>query len=1046
LTRAPRRHHPASLGWGLLAGILAAHSAVGLAAGPYDPEVAYRTVTTPHFYIMYPEGYRPLAYRTAQLAEANFHFLQKRYASAPEGRTSIVINDQTDQANGSATLLPNKVITLFVTAPTRVSGLEEYDDWLSTLLVHEMAHIFQLDMHWGLPTVGRYILGNYVAMNAYAAAWSTEGFAVYEETVASGSGRGRSTYVDMVLRIAALENRFPAIDQAYRGYANWPFGNVAYFFGGRFQLWLARKYGEQGLLEYHRTYATDPLPYLTYIPALMEFDDTLESLWDDFEQDELLRAQTQLRRIETSTLPVTQPVRLTFHGGESVGPRITPDGQHIVFSTRSPKDGPRVRRMRIDGTEEEVLLNDTLSQAVGFQPDGRAFFFQQTEINQRFYTHDDLYRYDFGRETYDRLTVAPDLQSQFLAPSGALRAREPDVAPDGKTLVFVQSPEGQNRLLLATLDADRLTLRPRILVPVEPGVAFSGPRFSPDGSLVAVARFRLGQRDIVIYDLEGRLVREITRDRHQDTDPTWSPDGRWLVFSSDRTRIYNLYAHDMITGETRQLTNVTSGAFQPTIAPDQKTAIFRGYSADGFDVYRTDFSPESRPLSRLALEPLELVDTRIRALPFQNPDAPGIPPQPTDTSTITGSTTWSEDAYNPFETLLPSLDSWNLLPAIAANEREVFLSLSHFGYDARQTHSYSLQVNYGTFTQFLGGNVMYNYDGLEPTFTVSGSASAVTFGSSLFIEQDPQQSCTLGGTVDTGDGRRFCFGSRDGLYNQQRSYGQVGISLPIRQRHQLSIAYRFEHRTNLDPLPEGTVTSALPPSGNFARIQMGYSYANVRSFPHSVSLERGPAFAIALSGLSGGLGGDFNQVLVTTEGRYYWDIPWQPKWLKNHVLALRLGLGLGGGPDLGEQFRLGGVAGFSALTTTTENFYALRGLDTAVLRGEGVLSGTIEYRAPIFRVDRGLFTLPFSLQVIHVALYTDFGRVFDEISQTIFETDFLGPFAVSAGGELNVDILLGFSLPLRLRFGAAYVIKVPENLSREQSASNNLYFQIGSFF
>ena len=496
-----------------------------------------------------------------------------------------------------------------------------------TVLVHEMAHIFHLDMAYGLPWIGRLIFGKYVSMNVYNPGWVTEGLAVYEETVSSGTGRGRSTYVDMILRTAAAEDRFPPIDQGYRGYPNWPFSNVAYFFGGRFQLWLREKYGEDKLLDYHQTMAANPIPFVTYIGSKLTFDTSMESLWLAFEDDVKARAALDLARVRSSTLAVSQPTRLTFHGGQSVGPRITPDGKRVVYSTSSPVDGPRMRHMNVDGSDDEPIVNDTLSQAISFGPEGKAFYFQQTEINQRFYQHNSLYRYDTERGSFAKVKLADAKKYKaFLAPSGSLRARDPDISRDGKTLVFVQTPNGSNRLVLATVDDDHVSIHPKEIVPASPGVQLSNPRFSPDGKLIAVSRYARGRRDIVLYDLEGKLVHAVTNDRAQDTDPTFTDDGQWLVFSSDRTGFYNLYGFELATKSLRQLTNLETGAFQPDVSPDGTTIVYRGYSADGFDVYALPFDPAAGLVVDAGVEPEPdaIADIRPRAWPPQNAGAASI--------------------------------------------------------------------------------------------------------------------------------------------------------------------------------------------------------------------------------------------------------------------------------------------------------------------------------------------------------------------------------------------------------------------------------------
>lgn len=1043
----PRRPRPRLLSWVNMACVTLTFS-LGLvaspanAAGPWDPDTRWRMISTPHFHIVFPRAYEAIGRRTARIGERLWPFMATRYRWKPPGRITVVLDDQTDFANGSARVLPNRIITIFLTAPIRTTGLEAYDDWLYTVLSHEMAHVFHLDMAYGLAGIGRILLGQYVSMNSYAAAWSTEGLAVYEETMTSGAGRGRSTYVDMVLRMAALEGRFPSVDQAYRAFPRWPFGNVVYFFGGRFHRWLAERFGEDTMLDYHRGYAADPIPYLTFIPAKAHFDASIESLWAGFAEESKEAAEAVRQNIERHRPPnLLEPRRLSFLGGESVGPRITPDGASIVFSASSPVDGPRVRIMDLDGQSERVLLNDTLSQAVGFTPDGSAFYFQQTEINQRFYRHNQLLRYDLDEDRVDYVTLAPGFE-EFLAPSGALRARDPDVSPDGSHLVFVQTPRATNRLVIAALDEDGVSIRPTVSIPGGPDVQFASPRFSPDGKWIAVSRFEGGRRDIVLYTASGELHSFVTRDRAQDVDPTWSSDGRWLVFSSDRSRVYDLYGYDLHTERLHRLTHLVSGAFQPSISPDGNTLVFRGYTAEGFDVFRLPFRPAAAPVVNRGLEPPLRLDAQPRSHPPRHGDAPPPPPPATDPMFSEGQLPegWKRSGYSPLPTLLPNGSNWNLLPGFAASEREVLLSLTHFGQDALQTQTYALTVRYGTFSEFLGGTVTYAYDGLEPTFTLSANADAVTFSRTNFVDARRPEGCGFGGLAQTMDGTPVCFGTEGGLYVERRLSASFFIGLPLRQRHLLSVGYTFEDRAPLRKLPSGSIQDILPLAGRYARVTLGYSYANVRRFPYSVSSERGPAFSAALSALSGGLGSDFEQIVATVDGRYYWDLP----WADNHVLAVRAAVGLGGGPDLAERFRLGGVTGISALSVTTQNLFPLRGLSPALLTGTGQLSGTLEYRAPLFRVDRGLGTFPIGLSVVHAAVFLDGGRTFDNL-EAFGQPGFGDAVAASAGAELRADVLLAFVAPLTFRFGAAWPFKLPQGALQGRD-TQEFFFQLGSAF
>jgi len=1023
------------------AGLLATAAGEASAAGAYDPDVDYFTITTPRFYVIAPRGYENIAVRAGLIAEDVLPRIAERYGWDPAGRISLVVNDQTDFANGFAQVLPSKIVTIFVTPPTEVSGLEDYDDWLQMVITHELAHIVHLDMAYGLPQFGRSVFGKYIALNSYVAAWATEGLAVFEETVSSGAGRGRSSYVDMVLRTAALDDRFWSIDQAYRSYRYWPFGNVVYFVGGRFQLWLAKTFGEDALLEYHRYYAATAIPYLTWPAAHHAFGESLESLWSRFEDEVTAQAELTLESVRSSTM--TEPIRLTEFGGQVLGPRVTPDGKSIVFSTSSPVDGPRVRLMPITSTtgepiavgDDRVLLNDTLSKSIAFSPKGDAFYFQQTEINQRFYRHNSLLRYGVEDSSVRRVKVDDASKEEFIAPSGSLRARDPDISRDGKRIVFVQTPYASNRLVLADLDKDGATIHPKSIVPAEPDVQLSNPRFSPDGKRIAVSRFAGGRRDVLIYDLKGEVLERITRDRAQDVSPTWSPDGRWIVFSSDRTGIYNLFAFDTDRRELRQLTNLITGAYQPCVSPDAQTIVYRGYSSDGFDVYAVPFAPESAGIVSRGLQPELTYDDTPRKAPRKTNLVVKPPPPAGFKGTPLRDLPegWTLAEYSAFDTLLPFNDNWNLLPLVAADETQLFARLTHVGADALGDHAYSAWLEYYSRSQFVGGGATYVNNQLLPTFTLSGAASVRTF-------------------------RIVDFETRELIedFHERLIGGSFSIGLPIKQRHFISMSYSYsDRRPWVFPSQEAIERGVgFPRLGRFARVSLGYTYNNVRSFPYSISPERGLAASFALSGLSKGLGGDYEQIIFSTAFRYYLSMPWRTKHFTNHVLAMRLGLAVGGGPDLGEVFRLGGTAGSSAITTTTQNFQQLRGLRTGGLIGTGVLSAGLEYRAPIWRVERGLGTFPLVLRVIHAAVFADTGRVWDDLSvDLITQREQWEQFAVSAGGELRADVLLGWNVELELRVGWAQVLYAPCPFVEDSACdggnpldSSGPFFQIGSVF
>ena len=146
--------------------------------------------------------------------------------------------------------------------------------------------------------------------------------------------------------------------------------------------------------------------------------------------------------------------------------------------------------------------------------------------------------------------------SALLAPASAIdlcTAAEigaPDVAPDGRSVVFVWSRLGDADLWLAPLPAGE----PKALV-AEPGDE-SDPHFSPDGRTVSYVGEGLEQRaDIFVVDAGGGPPRNLSSHPAHDTAPRFSPDGRRLVFFSDRDGAGgDLYEIDLVSNQTRRLT------------------------------------------------------------------------------------------------------------------------------------------------------------------------------------------------------------------------------------------------------------------------------------------------------------------------------------------------------------------------------------------------------------------------------------------------------------------------------------------------------------
>src|SRR5262249_51526103 len=157
-------------------------------------------------------------------------------------------------------------------------------------------------------------------------------------------------------------------------------------------------------------------------------------------------------------------------------------------------------------------------------------YFDQQEIRRTVGSYSDLY-------------AAPRTGGRARRLTSEDRLIDPDLSPDGTTLVCVQDKPGQRNLVLAgPLDAPAPLKIPTLVA--EDESQFNTPRWSPDGRRIAVERHRKGRlSEIALVDVESRQVTVVASEEGtRFVTPAWRPDGRALVVAAAPQDLpFNLY-------------------------------------------------------------------------------------------------------------------------------------------------------------------------------------------------------------------------------------------------------------------------------------------------------------------------------------------------------------------------------------------------------------------------------------------------------------------------------------------------------------------------
>ena len=563
-------------------GVAAALLSLSPPAAAYsDPDLDWWTVETAHFRVHYEREIERVATRVATLAETIHQRVSQSLGYTPTQVTEIVLTDDAEDANGSASALPLNTIRLYVSAPSDLSVIGDYDDWYTELITHEYTHIAHTDNISGVPALVNVVLGKTMAPNQVQPRWILEGLAVVSESEHTGAGRIRSNLFDMYLRADVIGGRVASLDQVSNNPFRWPQGNLWYLYGSRFLRWITDVYGPNTMRAVAAEYGATILPWginrsirrvtgRTYVELYEGFKDYLKRLYDE-----------QMHAVEVRGL--REGTRLTRHGRTVYYPRFVPRGarsdpaaEELLYyredsDARSglyriplapPKEGER---------REELVARTAGATTASFSPAGDLVFNCVVPF-KNYYYRNDLFLLPRGE------TSPQGDESARRRLTEGRRALAPDVSPDGRRVVFTVDVRGTSFLEIADLRPDGKLENVRDLVPSGRWEQAYTPRFSPDGRQVAYSAWATGGfRDVRVVDVATGRFHDVTRDRAMDMTPVWSPDGKTLYFSSDRSGIFNIHAYDLATRTFAQVTNVRTGAFMPAVSDDGKTLVYFFY-------------------------------------------------------------------------------------------------------------------------------------------------------------------------------------------------------------------------------------------------------------------------------------------------------------------------------------------------------------------------------------------------------------------------------------------------------------------------------------
>ena len=393
--------------------------------GSVDPKIQWETFTSPHFEIIYDARQYQTARNYALRLELNYKLLSSYFSESPK-KTIVVLNDNTDLANGYATSIPYPHIMVYPVLPTSHDSISEYSDWPQELTLHEYTHILNFEPAHGFFKILRYAMGSIITPTMLLPRWWHEGIAVEMETRYSSHGRLRSLYQDATLRALAKDEKFniySVADINETDLDSWPRGSRPYLFGSILLSEILNQENSKGnnigenLLQNY----SSRIPYLINGPVNDQLGKDFQTLFAQTIEETKVKLQAQLNKIHeapTSIHTIMAPDLLESHS-----PQISPNGRFLTFVGKNKwgksliqiydrHEEGRAFDFRKDILSDFVSLDKTNGNInkdappvgninrIAWYPDSSGFIFDQVKNIDAYSNYSDLFSYDLNTKKH----------------------------------------------------------------------------------------------------------------------------------------------------------------------------------------------------------------------------------------------------------------------------------------------------------------------------------------------------------------------------------------------------------------------------------------------------------------------------------------------------------------------------------------------------------------------------------------------------------------------------------------------------------------------
>lgn len=952
------------------------------------PSLKFKTIETPHFYVVFDEKKMDVGFFTAGALERAYKALDPYFTQKPK-KTTVIINDRTDLTNGYATRIPYPHIVIYPVLPNTSESLADYGDWAYELLVHEYAHILTFEGIRGFYRYLRPVFGSIIAPNGLMPRWWKEGVSVYLETQLSNGGRLRSNYQESVLRSFVLNDTLGdfKIFEINEFLHTWPEGNRPYLFGSLIWSQMAAEESPSIVRQIHER-QSGRVPYFINTPA----EDYLGSDYEKFFEDTLFIVEEKvLRQIDViKQLPESIAQVLDPKAKYSSSPAVSHDGKYMAYLAVSKRDQKEVKIIEKNKNGNFVILDpsqienanqiDDIYQETDEEqhgPDGPIagniqritwlpktykIIYDKIDSFSPSETYADLFLFDFTTKKTERLTNGE-------------RAREACPSPDAESVVFVKLDAFRTKLAVLNLK----TKKTKVLWTAGLQERISHPSYIDADTIVFSLRKPTTEETLFTYHLTTNQIKPLLSDFTESRYPTVL--GSYLYFSSTKNGIRNVYVYNLKDQKTQAITHIYTGSFSYALDPSTRDMYYTKLTGKGPQIHfssQTDLTKTPDELPKIG---------KLYASQF--------PDKPKEAVVNEGKGNYPVRDYSPYSYLWPQY--WIPFLATSTSDSRFLLQAQTGGFDPLKKHSYSLDLIFDSATgktsidgTYLNQTYPHKFGFIYNEYTtyfVYASNSATYSTRSFFVQPN-------------------IWGLSKNV-NLQLTAKQIGTHTQASRYNREGAGFLFSY-TDV----ERTNSLSTPHEGKNYYLGLNQYFKNADNVQQT-------------------------QFLLGTS-QY-----WPDLLVENHVVFLKV-------DALYSNDRVSPIVGAvtNSLIMNQDPFvpyFLMRGYQQGQFVGETMINPKFEYRFPMREINRGNSTHPLFLRRLHGAFISDGifldGRAFNQ-GENRFVSVSTNQSFWNVGFEFRFETNIAYQLPVTAVIG----IYNPLSGSYASSSTASTHFQVGTFF